>query len=319
MKKRLDSRGSVGLHRARRAALCFASLAFLALVAAAFLDAFALHSSLTRSAAARMSRRLSTDPRAAESLNAVFSTDAPTAGADFRLTDVKRSRDAFLVAKAEEWLAAPNERSEETRNRDVVAGLARWNVAPERAAPFLRNPDDAALFRDVERTTLPTERRRVSDASRDAADAIAELAGNDPDDAIADALLFLRELDENDANAVDSALDDAFLWASPDCVGDPISDAAFATLDDFAPDAGAVLAAKYCGASARLFFLITLGLVPGACASLANLAFVALSFIFGALISMLRSRRKQRARIRTLESRRRLDSTQFLSTIRLLI
>ena len=160
MKKRIDTKRSVRLRRARRAALCLASFAFIFLVAAAFLDAFALQTRLTRSAAARMSRRLSTDPRAIDSLNAVFSTDAPTAGADLRSTDVKRDRDAFLVARAEEWLAAPNERSEETRNRDVVVGLARWNVAPERAAPFLRDPGDAALFSDVERTTLLSERRR---------------------------------------------------------------------------------------------------------------------------------------------------------------
>lgn len=319
MKKRIDTKGSVRLRRARRAALCLVSFAFIFLVAAAFLDAFALQTRLTRSAAARMSRRLSTDPRAIDSLNAVFSTDAPTAGADLRSTDVKHSRDAFLVARAEEWLAAPNERSEETRNRDVVVGLARWNVAPERAAPFLRDPGDAALFSDVERTTLLSERRRVADASRDAADAIAELAGDAPDDAIDDALLFLRELGANGVDEDEAPIDDAFLWVSSDAVGDPISSAAFATLDDFAPDADAILVAKLCASTARLFILITIGLVPGGCASFGYFAFVALLILIGALISTLRSRREKRARFRTSESLRRLDSSRFLSTIRLLI
>ena len=102
-------------------------------------------------------------------------------------------------------------------------------------------------------------------------------------------------------------------------MGDPISSAAFATLDDFAPDADAILVAKLCAATARLFILITIGLVPGGCASFGYFAFVALLILIGALISTLRSRREKRARFRTSESLRRLDSTRFLSTIRLLI
>ena len=318
MREQNDTKRSVRRQSARRVAFCFASLAFLSLVAAAFLDAFALQSRVTQSAAARMSRRISTDPTATGSFYDVFSTAAPTLGADCG-DNVKRDRDAFLVAKAEDWLASPAGRSNETRTRDVVAGLARWNVAPDRVAPFLRDPDDAALFRDAERTTLPSERRRVSDASRDAAIAIAELAETDPDDAIDDALLFLRELGADGENSDESLLGDAFLWVSSDAVGDPISSAAFATFDDFAPGRDAVLVVKLCAATARLFILITLGLVPGGCASLANFAVVALFLLIGALISSERSRREKRASIRRIGSLRRLDSIRFLSTIRLLI
>ena len=317
MKKRNDSNRGFRLRRARRAALRFASFAFLFLVAAAFLDAFALQSRVTQSAAARMSRRLSTDPNATGSSCAVFHTDAPTLGADCK-PDVKRDRDAFLVAKAEAWLATSSRRSEETRKRDVVVGLARWNVAKDRAAPFLRDPSDAALFRDSERTTLPSERRRVSDASRDAFGAIVELAGNAPDDAIDDALLFLRELGADGATLDAPSLSDAFLWVSSDAVGDPISNAAFATFDDFASGRDAILVAELCAATARLFILITLGFVPGS-ASLANFAFVALLILIGALVYLMRLRREKRADFRTLESLRRMDSTRFLSTIRLLI
>ncbi len=318
MRERNDSKRGVRLRSARRAALRFASFAFLALIAAAFLDAFALQSRVTQSAAARMSRRLSTDPNATGSSYGVFSTAAPTRDSDCS-PDVKRGRDAFLVAKAEDWLASSAGRSEDTRNRDVVVGLARWNVAPDRAAPFLHDPSDAALFLDVERTTLLTERRRVSDASRDAANAVVELAGNDQDGAIDDALLFLREFVANDAIEDDSPIGDAFLWVSSDAVGDPISSASFATFDDFAVDSDAMLVAKLCAATARLFILVTIGLVPGGCAPFGRFVFVALLIFIGALFSTYSSRRDKRACSRIFESLRPLDSTLFLSTIRLLI
>ena len=319
MKKRIKQNLSVWLRRARRVALCSAFLALLSLAALTLLESRVFAPRLTKSAEERISRRVPTDSRETPASPSAAPSSRPTTfDANELLTDVLRARDAFLAAAAQKWLAASPIPANDARRR-VLTGLARWNVAQEYAAPFIRDGRDAERFADAERASLGEERRRVAESSRDAANALLEIADDAPDPALEQALSFLRELGSDDANDDAPTLDDAFLWAPNSAVGDPSAAAVFATADDFAPDGAVLFAATLRPVSARLLFFVALGLLPGVCAPLAFRALPALLVLLRALLAVPRAALENVATPSRLIFSRRYDPVEFLSSVRLLI
>lgn len=320
MKKRIKQNLSVWLRRARRVALCSAFLALLSLAALTLLESRVFAPRLTKSAEERISRRVPTVSCETPSFPSAATSSRPTTfDANELLTDVLRARDAFLAASAQKWLAASPIPANDARRR-VLTGLARWNVAPEYAAPFIRDGRDAERFADAERASLGEERRRVAESSRDAANALLELDdGGESDPALEQALSFLRELGSDGANDDAPALDDAFLWTPNSAVGDPSAAAVFATADDFAPDGAVLFAATLRPVSARLLLFVALGLLPGVCAPLAFRALPALLVLLRALLAVPRAALENVATPSRLIFSRRYDPVEFLSSVRLLI
>jgi hypothetical protein len=252
MRKRSRSRSQT----VRRVALLCGALALLSTITLACLDAFALRSQLSDSALARTSLRLSTAPDAREKLSEESCAIGIAAGDS---SVFKAQRDAALTSAATQWLGFRAD-AESARRSAAIRGLARWNVAPERVAPLFQSSADLELFENVERVELLTLRARTAQASHDAAIAIDELAADDPDSNTADALAFLAELGANESESP-AVVGDTLLWVPDSLDGDPIDSAAFVVAGDFTRNADAVLAMRLCDASARFFFLITLGVI----------------------------------------------------------
>ena len=316
---RFDLRSSE--RRVRRGVVLLAFLTFLSFSLLALFDARVLHWRLTRSAAERTATRLSTSPdlssASAESLPDVW-PDKTTIG---DVDSVKRARDSILIASARQWLSEPSRRSETERRGDVLRGLARWDVEAESAAAFFEKPDDAALFSGVERNELIAQRVGATSASHDAAQAIAELAEDDSAPELADAVAFLRELGLDDVSAEETdgaALESAFLWTFATDARDPIDMAGYVVSGDFAPASEAVLAGRFCGATARLFLLLTLGVLP--MAGVSHVMSVVLAFLSVIRVQRARvaAKANERQRACAADFCRRCDSLLLISTVRLL-
>lgn len=309
---------------ARRVAFAFVLLVAVATIAAAFLETFCLKARLSKMARERVAARLSTAPFSALEFEANEYSRARLGAKREARPELKLARDARLAAEAAAWTSVDSGRSETSRRRDAIKGLARWNVDATIAAPFLRNSEEFALFESTERLALTTERERTERASKEASAAISELALDEIRDAsIEDALAFLDELGgavsfENEMGS-DGELESAFLWIPEKIVGAPIDSAAFVVDSDFIRNDEAAIAARACRASSWFFLLTTLGLTPfGRPARALSVAFALLA----ARVARLRmgtasSRDFVRGRAEFIL--RRDATTAFLTSVRLLI
>lgn len=222
---RLSSNGS------RRAWGFFGALALFAFLAAGALDSFYWSSRLKPEA---VERALARYERTGEARPVADSANLSDANLKDR-----------MFAAADEYLFSSG--CGAAAEKAVDDGLAFWGVVETVGAG----------------ATFDFARRRNADAraSFQAAEAFAELDASpqeDPDGGLDAALAFLSELDP-DLGGERSGAAEALAWSFAPESGNPLDSFGVVTRDDFGPSAVVEAAGRAFSASARLFFLLTLG------------------------------------------------------------
>lgn len=222
---RLSSNGS------RRAWGFFGALALFAFLAAGALDSFYWSSRLKPEAVERALARYERTGEARPVADAADLSDA-------------NLKDRMLEA-ADEYLRSTDRVA--AAEKAVDAGLAFWGVG--------ENGDACAAFDFAQIRTADAR------ASFEAAEAFAELDASpqdEPDGGLDAALAFLSELDP-DLDGERSGAAEALAWSFAPESGNPLDSFGAVTRDDFGPSAVVEAARRAFSASARLFFLLTLG------------------------------------------------------------
>ncbi len=222
---RLSSNGS------RRAWGFFGALALFAFLAAGALDSFYWSSRLKPEAVERALARYEKTGEARPVADAANLSDA----------DLKTR----MLEAADEYLRSPGRVA--AAEKAVDDGLAFWGVCQSGGA--------CAAFDFAQLRTSDAR------ASFEAAEAFAELdAGpqDEPDGGLDAALAFLNELDP-DLDGERSGAAEALAWSFAPESGNPLDSFGAVTRADFGPSAVVEAAGRAFSASARLFFLLTLG------------------------------------------------------------
>lgn len=259
------------------------------LALSAFVDATSSTTRLSELASKRLALRLATTSRDdVDEFASLRASDVSVAPHETtRLAALKRARDEFLALAAKEWLENATARSAAERRRDVVVGLARWDVEPSLASAFFQTRSDASLFARTPRIAQEAERFSTRRASDDAVIALTQLAaeeGGESAEALAvdggaldAAIAFLQELgaenrfsasneydslpfDAYDASESFETRSSAILWGASSGRGWDAS--GFVVASDLAAGAEAALAARLCRANSRLFLILLLAATP---------------------------------------------------------
>ncbi|MBQ5366331.1 MAG: hypothetical protein IIU43_02490 [Thermoguttaceae bacterium] len=222
---RLSSNGS------RRAWGFFGALALFAFLAAGALDSFYWSSQLKPEA---VERALARYEKTGEARSVAYAANLSDANFKDR-----------MLAAADEYLRSTGRVA--SAEKTVDDGLAFWGVG--------ENVGVGAAFDFAKLRTADAQ------ASFEAAEAFAELDASpqdEPDGGLDAALAFLSELDP-DLDGGRSGAAEALAWSFAPESGNPLDSFGAVKRDDFGPSAVVEAAARAFSASARLFFLLTLG------------------------------------------------------------
>lgn len=236
--------------RFRNVAFLLIATSLFCALGSALLDSASTRSRLSDVARERSLARFSTNSSLSSPPLLPTETPVDADALASSLSTARSDRDARLTRMAKEWLGSASDDDYRSKNRVVLQGLARWDVDESTARPFLLNPEDERVWREAARPAEDEERSAIDSASF-----FADLGCDADVDA---ALTFLDEL--GDASSPTGA-SGTILWFDGDVSGNPVDAAGYVVAGDFESSRSLALSAQLCGATTRVFFFSTLGVL----------------------------------------------------------